>query len=320
MGKPTVELTLAGDSSKLSKAFGEVGTAANQMGDKVSASSKKMEDTGKGMEDLAEKAGTGEQRFTGFADVITGTGDVMQGFKDGSLTDMAMGFADIAGGLEGFLIPALASLAGFLKGGLASAMTFVAAHPLLIVVGLLAAAFVLLWTNSEKFRDIVIGVFNTVGDFAKKVFGAALDWVVDRWNGMVDWFKGLPKRIGDALGNLGGFIGDAFKSGLNVAIGFLNWGIDRINDLIKGINIISPFEDIKPIPHIPKLHSGGVLPGAPGEESLFVGLAGERVTAPGGTPHGTSGPSEVRVTGGDRAMVELIQGWFNDGTLVLVGR
>src|SRR4029079_7933879 len=106
MGKPTVELTLAGDSSKLSKAFGEVGTAADKMSEKVGSSSKKMEDTGKGMDDLAEKAGTGGQRFSGLCEVVEGTGDIMTGFAEGDLIGVTRGFADLAGGLEGFLIPA----------------------------------------------------------------------------------------------------------------------------------------------------------------------------------------------------------------------
>lgn len=313
MGKPTVELVLAGDSTKLSKAFGEVGTAADKMKNDVGTASKKIEDTGKGMDDLADKAGTGEQRFTGFSDVITGTGDVMQGFKDGSLTDMAMGFADLAGGLEGFLIPALSGLAGFMKGGLSQAMTFVSSHPLLITVGLLAAAFVLLWTNSEKFRDIVIGVFNSVADFAKRVFGGALDWVIGTWDRVVGWFGALPQRIGAALGSLGGFIGDAFKFGLNKAVEFLNFGIDRINNLIYGVNLLNPFADIPAIPHVPRLHTGGVLPGAAGEEALFVGLAGEVVSAPGAGSSGSGGALSLAVApGADSAVGELLSYLFRN--------
>jgi phage-related protein len=319
MGKPTVTLTLAGDETALTKAFDKVGSAANQMGDKVSSSSKKLEDTGKGMGDLADKAGTGEQRFTGLGDVVEGTGDIMTGFAEGDLIGVTRGFADLAGGLEGFLIPALTGLAGFMKGGLAQAMTFISAHPLLITVGLLAAAFVLLWMNSEKFRDIVIGVFDAVGTFAKKVFGGAIDWVVGAWNGMVDWFGKLPERIGQALGAVGGFIGDAFKGGLNLAIDYINffvrtvnWLTDKVNDVTGLVGIPS----IPDIPEIPKLHTGGVLPGAAGEEALFVGLAGERVTAPGGTPHGsTGGRVELVPTGGGGALADFLNALIADGLL-----
>lgn len=325
MGKPTVELVVAGDSSKLSKAFGEVGEAADKMSAKVGSASEDMQKVGKSSEDLADKAGTGEQRFIGFKDSITGAQDVMNGFREGSVLTMAQGFADLAGGLESFVIPAMANLAGFMKGGLASAMTFISAHPLMITVGLLAAAFVLLWMNSEKFRDIVIGVFNTVGDFAKRVFGGAIDWIVDRWNGMVDWFSKLPQRIGQALGAVGGFIGDAFKGGLNLAIDYvnffirtINWLVDRVNDATGLVGIPA----IPDIPQIPRLHTGGVLPGAAGEESLFIGLAGERVTAPGGTPHGGTGNRvELVVAGGATdAVAELINYLVNQQQITAVAR
>lgn len=315
--KPTVVLTLAGDESKLSEAFEKVGSSAKDMATKVGSASKDMESSGRGMDDLADKAGTGEQRFIGFKDSITGTQDILAGFREGDLLTTAQGFADLAGGLESFVIPAMASFAGFLKGGLASAMSFVAAHPLLIVLGLLAAAFVLLWTNSETFRNVVMGVFQAVGGFIRDVFGGVIGWVVDRWNGLVDWFSKLPERLGAALGNIGSAIGNAFKSGINFVIGLLNLFVDGANKIIQGINLISPFNDIRPIPHIPRLHTGGRVPGMPGQESLAILQAGETVTPAGRS--GAGGAVEIRVTGSG-ALAEAIQAALTDGDIVLVAR
>lgn len=320
--KPTVELTISGDSSKLSKAFGEVGDAANQMSTKVKSASDDMQSTGKRFDELAEKSDTVDTRAMGFRDTVTGVSDSLKGLKDSSLSTeerlltLGMGIGDLASGFTNLIIPAIGNLATMLKGPLSTAMTFVSSHPLLITIGLLAAAFVLLWTNSETFRSVIIGVFKAVGEFVGTVVG----WIGERFNGLVSWFGNLPSRIGAALSGLGSAIGEGFKGALNLVIGYLNWWISRVNDIIDGINFVNPFGKIPHISPVSKLHSGGVLPGAAGEEALFVGLAGEIVTPPGGTPHSSgSGASEVRVTGSG-GLADLIQGWFNDGTLVLVGR
>ena len=228
-----------------------------------------------------------------------------------------MSLADLAGGLEGFLLPALQNLAGFMKGGLASAMTFISAHPLLITIGLLAAAFVLLWMNSETFREIVIGVFNAVGRVAKDVFGATLTWIVDRWQDLIGFFQGLPGRIGAAMSGLAQGIGDVFKGALNIVIAYLNFWVDRVNDIVRGINLINPFEDVPSLPRISRLHSGGVFhSGSGGGEGLALLRDGERVTAPG---QGGSGGGEWRVSG-TGALAELIQYMFATGQIEPVFR
>lgn len=320
--KPSVTLTLAGDEKRLTESFDKVGAASKSMADKVDSSSKDMQRGGERLDGLTESADTAEGRFTGFADVLGGTTEAWAAWNDESLSTterlqtVGMALADLSGGIAQFLLPMMGNLADFMKGGLASAMTFISAHPLLITVGLLAAAFVLLWMNSEKFRDIAIGVFNAVGGFARDVLGGALNWVISTWGRVVDFFGGLPGRIGDALGSLGGFIERAFKGGLNKAIEFLNWGIDRINSLIYGVNVLNPFENIPYIPHVPRLHTGGVFHSADGRgEGLALLRDGERVSAPGQGGSGGGGGYQISVP-----LVEQIQAWFNDGTLVLVGR
>lgn len=312
--KPTVVLTLAGDESKLTDTFAKVGASAKDMASTVGNASKDMQDSGRSMDDLADKAGTGEQRFIGFKDSITGTQDILTGFREGDLLTTAQGFADLAGGLESFVIPAMASFAGFLRGGLASAMSFIVAHPLLITLGLLATAFVVLWTNSETFRNVVMGVFSAVGGFLRSTFGAAIDWLIGAWNGVVGFFAGLPARIGAALGSLATIISSTFKGAVNVLIDALNWGIRRINDLIYGINLINPFNDIPYVPQISRLHTGGTVPGMPGQESLWMLQAGERVIPAGQS--GGGGTLRVIVSGGG-ALAELFHHELRTGGVQL---
>jgi len=314
-GKPTVTLTLAGDESKLTDAFDQVGRASTDMADKVDKSSKSMEDTGKGMDSLGESTDAAEGKFQGFADTLTGTQDIMTGFREGDIVGMATGFADLAGGLTEFLIPALSSFATFMMGPLRAAMTFIAAHPLLIFFGLLVAAVILLWTTSEDFRNIMIGVFQAVGSFIIGVFGGAIDWLVGAWNGVIGFFGGIGTAIGNALGNIGGFFKSAFKGAANLAIDAVNWMIDQINKLIYGVNVINPFDDIPDIPKLRRMHTGGIVPGMAGTETMIMAMAGERVV-----PNGQSGGgSGLRFMGNtDTALAQLIMKMIRDGKIRVV--
>lgn len=166
------------------------------------------------------------------------------------------------------------------------------ANPIVLVVSLivgLGAALAVLWTKSETFRNVVTAVWD-------RVVGAitgAVSGIRAAWDAVVGFFGSLPGRIGAALGSLGDVIGNAFKAGLNIAINALNWGIRRINDLLHGINWVTKFVGIPAIPDIPeiaRLHTGGVVPGQPGTETLVLARAGERMdTGVGGAGEGGVG-------------------------------
>lgn len=321
--KPTVMLTFAGDETKLTESMARVGTATDKVGGGVGKANDKVRESGGAFEMLTEKADTSEQRFIGFADILAGTMDGFEAWNDESLSTgerlqaLGMAVADVAGGLASFLLPVLGQVTTFLRTGLGSAMSFIAAHPLIFTLTALVGVFVLLWTQSETFRNIVIGVFNTVGNFIKDVFGGAIGWIVDRWNDTIDFFKGIPRAIGDAFSAVGRFIGDAFKGALNVAIDVINWFVDRANDIIYGINVVNPFTDIPYISHIRRLHTGGIVPGTPGQERLAVLQAGETVLPAGtGSAGGRPGPRTVTFAGNiDGAMATAIMYLFNTGQI-----
>jgi hypothetical protein len=318
--KPAVVLTLAGDEKRLTESFDRVGAASKAMASQVDASSKAMSDSGSRFDAMTEKSDTAESRFTGFYDTLGGTTDALAAWNDESLSStekmIALGQAgaDLAGGFTNFVIPAMASAASMMSGPLRMAMTFISSHPLLIVLGLITIAVIYLVTQTDWFQAVATKVFNWVGNLVKNVFGASIDWIVNRWNDVVGFFQRLPENIGKALSGLGGFFEKAFKGGMNIVIGILNWGIDRVNDIIDGINIVSPWEDIRHVPHIARMHTGGVYRAPNGNEGLALLKDGEQVSAPG---QGGGGTLRVVGTG---ALAELIQAMITDGSIQLEGR
>lgn len=318
-GKPTVTVTLAGDEAKLTDAFDKVGTASKQMADKVESSSKSMKDSGSGFDSLTESADGAEGKFMGFHDVLDGVKGGLETLADpsASLTDKLIGLgqagADIAGGLASFLIPALQGVwerlmaTAAAQGVLTAAQTawnavttagaavmnllnaaFIASPIGWVVLGVaaLVAAFVILWNKSAGFRDFFIGMWHGI----QSVVGGVIDWIKGAWNGMTTFFSNLVTGIGNIFAGIGNAIKGAFKSAVNWVIDMLNHVIDFFNKIVYGINLVNPFDDIPNIPHIPRMHTGGVVPGMPGQEVLMTLQAGERVST------SSQGGGSVRIT------------------------
>lgn len=281
--KPTVTLTLAGDEKKLTEAFERVGAASKSMSDDVDRSSRDMASAGSDAQSrLTEGFDTTDTRAMGFRDTITGLQDGFKGLTDDSLglgerlLLLGTGVGDLASGFVNFLIPAIASFGRTLFTSVIPAVwgftTALLANPITwIVIGIMAliAAIVLMVVHWDRVKAVVTGVIN---------------WIVNAWNGVVSWFGGIGSRIGQALGSIGGFFQSAFKGAANLAIDAVNWMIDRINGLIRGINHINPFSDIPSIPKLSRMHTGGVVPGMTGQEVPILAMAGERLV-----PRGQSG-------------------------------
>lgn len=311
--KPTVTLTLAGDESKLTDAFDKVGAASKSMADKVDDSSKDMRSAGDRFDTLTESADGAESKFMGFHDVLDGVKGGLETLADpsASLTDKLIGLgqagADIAGGLASFLIPALQTMWTTLTTTVIPAIwsftSALLANPITwIVIGVAAliAALILLVTHWDQVKQVV---------------GAVVNWIVDRWNGLMSWFAGIPAWFGRIFSGIGDAIGSAFKSAINFVIGLVNWVIDRINWLLDRINDASGIVGIPAIPHIPhipRMHTGGVVPGMPGQEVMTILQAGERVSTSG------QGGGVGLVVTGSGGLYEAIQYGLRNGEIQLV--
>jgi TP901 family phage tail tape measure protein len=190
------------------------------------------------------------------------------------------------------------------------------ANPFILVATLIAAlvtAFVVLWNKSAAFRQFFIDMWNGIKD----VVGTVVQWVIDRWNGVISFFTTLRDTIGGIFNTVGDGIKQGFKNAINFVIDIINKAIGFINTIIHGINWVSDWVGIPPIPDIPKvprLHTGGIVPGQPGSEVMILARAGEKVST-----RGTSGSDgAVRFLGNtDTALAKLIMGMVKRGEIRL---
>jgi phage-related protein len=163
------------------------------------------------------------------------------------------------------------------------------ANPILFIIGLvfaLVVAFKTLWDNSAAFRDFFIGMWHGI----QNVVGGVIDFIKSIWNGLPGFFQGIANTIGGIFSGIGNAIKNAFKTAVNIVVDLLNGAISAINLLIKGINLV-PGINIPMIPKIPRMHTGGVVPGMLGSETMAVLQAGERIV-----PRGQGGNDGVTVT------------------------
>lgn len=177
-----------------------------------------------------------------------------------------------------------------------------------------------------KHWDAIKEGFRRAWDFVKDVFGKALEFVknlflnwtlpgllikhwdeikaaiegvreffVEKWNAIIDFFREIPGKIGDAARGMWDGIRDSFRSAIN-------WIIDKWNNFrikIGGFKLpgwlgggTAPSFTID-TPNIPRLHQGGLVPGAPGTERLAMLRAGERVLPATAQPQTSVNPSIV---------------------------
>jgi len=68
-----------------------------------------------------------------------------------------------------------------------------------------------------KWGDTIWEKISEVFDDVKGLFVGAKDFVIEKWEGLVDWFKELPGKIGDALSTVKDTITEPFKAAKDLA-------------------------------------------------------------------------------------------------------
>lgn len=97
-----------------------------------------------------------------------------------------------------------------LKPAIASLNAVLAANPIGIIISAIAAlvaAFIYLWNNCESFRQFWIDLWEGI----KKVFKDVIDWIVNAFNDVVDFFKSIPEKLGEFFSSIGEWISNAFN-------------------------------------------------------------------------------------------------------------
>ena len=237
----------------------------------------------------------------------------------GSMTGSISGLSSVFGTITGKVLPALSSSFSTIFG-------FIAANPIVLLIGAIVALVALIATKGDEIQDIL----QKVDDFLQNVF--ASDWsevlgpvlgsplnvffdnVKGIWDAIKLIFEGIIEFIqGVFSGNWeqawqgvekifsGIFSGltAIAKAPINGIIGLLNSAVSAVNQLINGFNSIgfdmpdwlgggSWHPNIPTIPSIPLLAKGGILT----EGYAIVGEAGP----------------EILTLSGNRAVVQPLTG------------
>lgn len=266
-----------------------------------------------------------ESQVGGTAEATVDAGDKMAttwaNFQE-NLGEAVLPILDrLLGSLQGVLEwaqrnPEIVAAIGMITAGIWLLNAALNANPIVLVTTLVAGLVIglmILWERSAAFRDYFINMWDRIRDTVTGVVGG----VIDGWNRVVGFFGGLPGNIGRALGSLGDVVSGVFKGAVNTGIDAINWFIRRANDLIYGVNVVNPFDNIPYLPQIARLHSGiGEVPGQPGQERLAILTAGETVMARGqGGPTSTVSVGFVGNT--DTALASLVMGLVRSGDIVI---
>lgn len=188
------------------------------------------------------------------------------------------------------------------------------ANPIGLVVAaiaLLVTGLVIAYKKSETFRNIVNGAFGAVKNVAVSIFR----WIGDNWGKILGFMtapfslaikpiwkhrdsilgaiKAVPGAISGFMKNVASIITAPFRAAFNGVRSAWNNTVGG-----KGFTVPGWVPEIGGKGFtIPYFHTGGIVPGGLGSESLAVLRAGERVTA----GSGSSGGGIVIQSDGSRA-------------------
>jgi len=355
-----VSLNFAGDASRLTSAFDQVGSASRGMADDVDRASRdaasSLDTVDGAVGGTGEKAGDLESGFRGVTDSMAGFSAIAQGDVLGGLTDLAGGAEALATGFTGVVLPAIKSMSKEMIGNAVASVRAKAAmvgnkvatlasaaatrvmtlaqkglnlamrmNPIGIIITLIAAlviGIVIAYKKSETFRRIVDAAFRGVQKAAKFVW----DWIKDNWKTLLTVLTGpigIAVRVishnWDRIKSGAGKLVSGIKSVLRGLAEVLTAPFRAAFGAIRSLwnSTIGGFGFSIPgwVPEIggssftiPSMHTGGVMPGAPGTAGLAYLMAGERIIPPGGRGGGAS-VIEIRSSGRkvDDMLVELLR-------------
>lgn len=283
MAGNVVSVGFDGDASGLVSAFDKIGAEAKGLSSDLDVAGSHAKEFGSKMDSVGSAVGGTESKFMGAADLLDGLGGAF-GLPTEGATGLFRAFADLSGGFEvvqGLFTGGLSKVKDFASAiihssavtkiwtGVQAAFNAVMAiNPVILIVGalaLLVAGLVLAYQKSETFRNIVHAAFDKVRSIAETVVG---------------FFQSIPEK----LGALGHAIFDVliwpYKTAFNAIAKLWNSTVGKLQfevpSWVPGIG----GKGFK-MPQLPTFHTGGVVPGRPGQEVPIMAMAGETVTPAG---------------------------------------
>ncbi len=129
---------------------------------------------------------------------------------------------------------------------------------------------------AELLRGAFGIVAEVIGSISKAAWEGLSNFVSERIADVVGFVKGIPARLGEFAGNLTESLLAPFRAAFRAIANLWNSTVGSLSftapDWAPGIGG-KGFD----VPDIPVLHTGGVVPGRPGQEVLALLEAGERV-------------------------------------------
>jgi hypothetical protein len=310
MAKNQVTLTFAGDSKNLEKSFDNVGAGAKKMGDSASEQASKIDR-------LGEAGGNTETRFLGLGAGISGVSTLLSGDLNAETAAMAM--ADLGDAVEHTLAPLLSQGKALIASGVAAvqagahsmaagikmaAAWVIGLGPIALVVAAIAGIIAILVALGVDLEDVK-RIAGKAWGFIQNAAAGAFNWIKRNWplllailtgpiglavlaigkhkDKILGFFRGIPGAIRGFFSGLGNAISGPFEAAVRAIKRVWNAGPGgfgfTVPSWIPGVGG-KGFR-------IPSMHTGGIVPGAPGTETLALLQAGERVSsasASGGGP------------------------------------
>lgn len=297
-----ITLTFAGEPTDLSNAFQSVGNDADQMAERTAMATERMAERFDGLSSQASLLSGGIGDVGGALTAAFGEESAIGAFgaemeRYGTIVMGVVGASDL-------LLFATNNMR------LAQLRSAVAAR------GAAAAQWIMnsaMWASPLTW--IVAGILLVVGaivliatktDWFSRAWRASWSWVKNAASNTWDFIKKIPGWVGSAFSKVGEFITRPYRAAFNgiarawnATIGRLSWTVPSWVPVIGG-NSIS-------VPNLPTFHSGGIVPGIGGTVVPIMAMAGERVSARGGS---AAAGAAVTVTAGDelvRALLERVR-------------
>lgn len=168
-------------------------------------------------------------------------------------------------------------------------------------------------------KNKIVGAWENV----RQKTGAVKDWIVEKWNAVINFFKSIPGKISSAASGMWDGIKNSFKGAINWIIG--KWNSLQLTiggnsfDLPMGMGSVSIPSMTLNTPDIPLLHSGGTTTSGgsaivkPDEEAVVLPSGASVIPLPvGRVPEnalgggGRQGPIQVPVYLNGKKIAEAV--------------